>query len=54
MNCASGFDFDAASEAAVAEFNTLWARPKRSRTIVLSVLVGMVLVAFLSLILSGQ
>ncbi|MEY2526132.1 MAG: hypothetical protein QOE73_903 [Verrucomicrobiota bacterium] len=54
MNRARGFDFNAASDAAVAGLNSLWAKPKRSKTVLLSVLVGIVVIAFLSLILSGR
>ena len=46
--------FDAASEAAVAELNTLWVKPRRSRTILLSALAGVVFIILLSLILSGR
>jgi len=46
--------FDAASKAAVAELNTLWAKPRRSRTILLSALAGVVFIILLSLILSGR
>jgi len=46
--------FDAASKAAVAELNTLWAKPRRSRTILLSALAGAVFIILLSLILSGR
>jgi biopolymer transport protein ExbB/TolQ len=52
MSSTGGFGFDAASAA--AGLNTLWAKPKRSRTITLSVLAGIVFVAFLSLVLSGR
>jgi biopolymer transport protein ExbB/TolQ len=54
MNRARGFDFNAASDAAVAGLNSLWAKPKRSKTVLLSVLVGIVVIAFLSLSLSGR
>lgn len=54
MSSTGGFNFDAASEVAVAELNTLWAKPKRARTIALSVLAGVVFIALLSLVLSGR
>lgn len=54
MSSTGGFDFDAASAAAVAGLNTLWAKPKRSRTITLSVFAGVVFIIFLSLVLSGR
>ena len=47
MNTTGAFDFNAASAAAVAGLNTLWAKPKRSHTITLSVLAGVVLRNFL-------
>ena len=54
MNTTGAFDFNAASAAAVAGLNTLWAKPKRSHTITLSVLAGVVVNIFLSLVLSGR
>jgi biopolymer transport protein ExbB/TolQ len=54
MKPTADFDFDAASEAAMAKLNTLWAKPKRSHTISLSVLAGVLFILFLSLILSGR
>lgn len=54
MNRVRGFDFNAASAAAKAGLDTLWAKPKRSHTIVLFVGIGVVVIAFLSLVLSGR
>ncbi len=54
MSAARGFDFDAASDAAMAGLNTLWAKPKRSHSILLSAGAGILFVAFLSLVLSGR
>ncbi len=54
MNSRPGFDFDSASEAAMAGLNTLWAKPQRSRTILLSVGAGVLFIIFLSLVLSGR
>lgn len=54
MNRARHFDFNTASAAAVDGLNTLWAKPKRSPAILLFVLAGVVMVAILSLILSGR
>ena len=54
MSPAQGFDFNAASEAATAGLDTLWAKPTRARTILLSALAGVVFIALLSLMLSGR
>ena len=54
MSATGGFDFDAASEAAAAGLNKLWSKPKRSHTISLSALAGVVFIVFLSLVLSGR
>jgi biopolymer transport protein ExbB/TolQ len=54
MNRARSFDFNAASAAAMAGLDSLWAKPKRSQTILLSLSVGVVVIAFLSLVLSGR
>jgi biopolymer transport protein ExbB/TolQ len=54
MNRASRFDFDAASAAAKAGLDTLWAKPKRSQTILLFAGLGVLFVAFLSFVLSGR
>ncbi len=54
MSSKTRFDFDTASEAAVAGLNTLWAKPTRSRTVLLSVLAGVVGIVFLSCVLSGR
>ena len=54
MSARRSFDFDAASDAARASLDTLWAKPKRSHTITLSALAGVVFIAFLSLVLSGR
>ena len=54
MSSTGRFDLDAASEAAVAGLNTLWAKPRRSPTIWLSLLAGVVFIIVLSLVLSGR
>ena len=54
MNRARSFDLNAASAAARAGLDTLWAKPKRSQTIVLFAGLGVLFVAFLSLVLSGR
>ena len=54
MDAAQGFDFEAASEAAMAGLNTLWAKPKRSSTLTLFAIGGVLFIAVLSLILSGR
>jgi biopolymer transport protein ExbB/TolQ len=54
MNHAPRFDFNAASAAAKAGLNTLWAKPKRGQTILLFVGAGVLFIVFLSLILSGR
>ncbi len=54
MSSTTGFDFEAASDAAMAGLNTLWAKPKRSHSILLSAGAGVLFVAFLSLVLSGR
>src|SRR6267143_547960 len=52
MDRPARFDFDAA--AAKAGLDTLWAKPKRSQTIMLFAGLGVLFVAFLSLVLSGR
>ncbi len=54
MSPAQGFDFNAASEAAMAGLDNLWAKPNRARTISLSALAGVIFIALLSLVLSGR
>lgn len=54
MDPAPRFDLNAASAAAKAGLDTLWAKPKRSQTIVLFTLGGAIVVGFLSLVLSGR
>jgi hypothetical protein len=54
MKSVAGFDFDTASAAAIAGLNTLWAKPKRSRALLLSAAAGVVFILLLSLILSGR
>ena len=54
MSAKGGFDLGAVSEATASGLNTLWAKPQRSRTIVLSALAGVVFIIFLSLVLSGR
>jgi biopolymer transport protein ExbB/TolQ len=54
MNRARSFDLNAASAAARAGLDTLWAKPKRSQTILLFAGLGVLFVAFLSLVLSGR
>ena len=54
MNRARSFDLNAASAAARGGLDTLWAKPKRSQTILLFAGLGVLFVAFLSLVLSGR
>jgi len=54
MNPKIAFDFDAASKATVAGLNTLWAKPNRSRAILLMGAAGLIFIVFLSLNLSGR
>lgn len=54
MNRVRNFDLNAASAAAMAGLNSLWAKPKRSHTILVSVAASVLFVAFLSLVLSGR
>ena len=54
MDRVRNFDLNAASAAAVAGLNSLWAKPKRAHTLLVSVGAGILFVAFLSLILSGR
>lgn len=54
MSPRQAFDFEAASAAARAGLDTLWAKPKRSQTIMIFAGMGAFFVVFLSLVLSGR
>src|SRR5438309_10362397 len=54
MDRAPRFDFNAASAAAKAGLDTLWAKPKRSQTILLVVGAGVLIITFLSVVLSSR
>ncbi|HEY5035894.1 MAG TPA: MotA/TolQ/ExbB proton channel family protein [Chthoniobacterales bacterium] len=54
MSQPRGLDLSAVSDAAMAGLDTLWAKPKRSFTLLLFALAGVVFIILLSLILSGR
>lgn len=54
MNHANTVDVSSASVAIPPGLNTFWEKPQRSAAIALSVIGGIVLIAFLTLVLSGR
>ena len=54
MNRPARFDFNAASVAAKAGLDTLWAKPNRSQTILLFVGAGVLIITLLSVVLSNR
>src|ERR1700730_5224462 len=54
MNRAPRFDLNAAAAEARARLDTLWNKPRRPQTILLFVGAGVVIIAFLSLVLHGR
>ena len=54
MNRANTVDVSSAPVAIPAGLNTFWEKPQRSAAIALSVIGGIVFIAFLTLVLSGR
>ncbi len=54
MNGASSMDLNATPTPAFGGLDSLWAKPRRSQSLLIFVGLGMLMVAFLSLVLSGR